>query len=347
MKSKTKKTVFISVTIIFAVMLGGLFYIYNKLIGNHVIHDSREETYIHIPTGCDFNQALQLLEDSGLVDDPRAFRWMALQMKYDTKVKPGRYKITKGMSSRSMLLLLRSGKQSPVKLRFQNIRTTKQLAGVIGKQIEADSIELAALLQDSVFLEGLGFTKHTAATMFIPNTYECYWNTDARKFIDKMKKEYDRFWNERRLASARGIGLTPAQVSTLASIVEKETAKNDEKPTVAGVYMNRLQQNWKLEADPTLIFAANDFTIRRVLNKHKEIDSPFNTYKYMGLPPGPICIPSIASIDAVLAYKRHEYMFFCAKEDFSGYHNFAVTYTEHLANARKFQDELNRRNIRS
>jgi UPF0755 protein len=268
-------------------------------------------------------------------------------MKYDKRVRPGRYRVTHGMNSHQLIGLLRNGKQSPVKLKFNNIRTTSQLAGVIARQIEVDSIELASLLSDSAYLSTKGLNRHNVAGLFIPNTYEFYWNTNAKKFIDKMALEHQRFWNSSRTNKAKIIGLTPYEVSTLASIVEKETARNDEKPTVAGVYMNRLQQNWKLEADPTLIFAANDFTIRRVLNKHKEIDSPYNTYKYTGLPPGPICIPSISSLDAVLSYKRHDFMFFCAREDFSGYHNFAKSYEEHLANAKRFQNELNRRKITS
>lgn len=325
----------------------GLAHFYRSLLGRDVLNDDQQEMFLHIPTGSGFNEVMDLLIDSGLVNNPTEFRWLALQMKYDERVRPGRYRVTHGMNSRQLIGLLRNGKQAPVKLQFHNIRTTKQLAGVIARQLEVDSMELATLLQDSVFLASKGLNRFNAACLFIPNTYEFYWNTDAKRFIDKMEKEYQRFWNESRRNKAKNIGLTPAEVSTLASIVEKETARNDEKPTVAGVYMNRLQQNWKLEADPTLIFAANDFTIRRVLNKHKEIDSPFNTYKYTGLPPGPICIPSISSLDAVLTYKRHEYMFFCAKEDFSGYHNFAITYQEHLANAKRFQNELNRRKITS
>lgn len=338
----------IGIVILLVLAMGlGIAHFYRSLLSRDVLSGNTDEMFIHIPTGSGFEDVMQILNNSGLVSNPREFRWLALQMKYDERVRPGRYKVTHGMNSRELIGLLRNGKQSPVKLQFQNIRTTKQLAGVIAKQLEVDSLELAALLTDSVFLATKGLNRFNAASLFIPNTYECYWNTDAKKFVEKMAKEHDKFWDESRLGKASKIGLTPEQVSTLASIVEKETARNDEKPTVAGVYMNRLLQNWRLEADPTLIFAANDFTIRRVLNKHKEIDSPYNTYKYEGLPPGPICIPSIASIDAVLSYARHDYMFFCAREDFSGYHNFAKSYQEHLANAKRFQAELNRRKITS
>ncbi|HPG72744.1 MAG TPA: endolytic transglycosylase MltG, partial [Bacteroidales bacterium] len=184
--------------------------------------------------------------------------------------------------------------------------------------------------------------------MFLPNTYEFYWNTSARQFTDRMKQEYDVFWTEERIAKAKEseYPMTQVQVSILAAIVEQETRMNDEKPRVAGVYINRLKKGMLLQADPTVIFAANDFSIQRVLFSHLEIDSPYNTYKYQGLPPGPICIPSVTSIDAVLNYEKHEYLYFCAKDDFSGYHSFAKTLQQHNANARKFHRALNQRQIR-
>jgi len=277
MKRKLSKTTLSIIVVLLATIIWGTYHFYSLLIGNNVVPKGKQEIYIHIPTGSTFKEVLSILSDSGLVDDSKAFGWMATQMKYDINVKPGRYKISSGMSSRQMVMVLRSGKQSPVKLKFHNVRNARQLAGVISKQIEADSIEIVSVLEDEAYLSNIGLNKHTAATIFIPNTYEFYWNTNATQFVEKMLKEHNKFWNDKRMAKAKSIGLTPAQVSTLASIVEKETARNDEKPTVAGVYMNRLKENWKLEADPTLIFAANDFTIRRVLNKHKEIDSPDTT----------------------------------------------------------------------
>ena len=243
--------------------------------------------------------------------------------------------------------MLKSGQQEPVKVVFNNIRLKEQLAGVISKQIEADSLSITKLLSDKEYLSALGLTPENSVSLFIPNTYEFYWNTSAKGFIERMQKEHNRFWNERRRTILNRTGLNITEVIILASIVEQETKKNDEKPIVAGVYLNRLRKNWNLEADPTLIFATRDFSAKRVLNIHKEVDSPYNTYRNRGLPPGPICIPSIASIDAVLNYKEHQYMFFCAKDDFSGYHSFARTYQEHLVNARRFHNELNRRKIRS
>jgi UPF0755 protein len=203
------------------------------------------------------------------------------------------------------------------------------------------------LMNDPDYCRNLGFTTSTIPCIFIPDTYEMYWNTSADQFIRKMLKEYEKFWNSRRKALARETGFSPVEVSVLASIVQQESNREDEKPVIAGVYINRLNKDWKLEADPTLIFALGDFSIKRVLNAHKEIESPYNTYKFKGLPPGPICFPTKSSIESVLNYSRHSYMYFCAKDDFSGYHSFAKTYVQHLVNARKFQRALNQRGIKS
>ncbi|NQY68796.1 MAG: endolytic transglycosylase MltG, partial [Flavobacteriales bacterium] len=217
----------------------------------------------------------------------------------------------------------------------------------IGKQIEADSISILTLLKDGHYLNRINVKSESVLSIFIPNTYEFYWDTSAQDFIQRMKKEYGEFWSVSRLKKAKKVGLSKIEVSVLASIIQKETSKNDEKPRIAGVYLNRLKKGMKLQADPTLIYALKDFTIRRVLNKHKLIDSPYNTYMNAGLPPGPICLPEIASIDAVLESESHNYLFFCAKEDFSGYHSFAASYGQHLLNARRYQRELNKRKILS
>jgi UPF0755 protein len=241
--------------------------------------------------------------------------------------------------------LLRSGEQLPVNLIFNNIRDINQLAGAVGRQIEADSVSIVKLLTDSTYLSLLGLNREIAPILFIPNTYEMYWNTSAEGFIKRMHDEYIKFWKGERTSLANEIGLTIAEVVTLASIVEKETNKNDEKPIIAGVYMNRLKAGWRLQADPTVIYAIGDYSIKRVLNVHKEFRSPYNTYQVHGLPPGPICIPSIASIDAVLNYDRNSYLFFCAKDDLSGYHVFARTNRQHNINARKYQEALNKMGI--
>jgi UPF0755 protein len=241
---------------------------------------------------------------------------------------------------------LRAGKQDPVKLVFNNIRTKQELAGNISAQIEADSVSILTKLDDNNYLKQFGFTSQNVMSMFIPNTYEVYWNITAEKFMERMFKENKAFWNEKRIQKLKEIRLTQLEAYTLASIVEKETNQNDEKPDVAGVYINRLRDGWLLQADPTLVFALGDFSIKRVLNVYKTINSPYNTYMYLGLPPGPICLPSISSIDAVLNFRQHKYMYFCAREDFSGYHNFAVTLDQHLLNAAKYQQALDKQGIK-
>ena len=241
--------------------------------------------------------------------------------------------------------MLRSGSQTPVKFTFNNIRTLEQFCQCVDEQLEIDSTELLNTVVNNPHLKELGFNKYTIPTLFIPNTYELYWNINAEEFIEKMLKEYNRFWNEERLKKAENIKLSPVEVSVLASIVDKETTKVGEMPRIAGVYLNRLNKNWLLQADPTLVFAHGDFEMKRVLDVHKEIESPYNTYKYVGLPPGPICLPSIAAIDAVLNAENHKYMYFCAKDDMSGYHVFARTMREHNINANKYRKALNKKRI--
>jgi UPF0755 protein len=324
-------------------IIGGIAY--NRLYSPNVRVSS--EGFLFIPTGSDFDQVVQQLTKGGVIKDEATFRWTARQMKYDANVKPGRYRLVPGMTNRALVTMLRAGKQSPVKVVFNNVRTRQELADRLAGQLELKASSLLNLLSDKDYLKEFGVTPDDAMVLFLPNTYEFYWNTSADKLLRRMKTEYDRFWSEGRRKKAAAAGLDPAQVSILASIVQQESNQESEKPVIAGVYLNRLRKGWKLEADPTLVFANGDFTIRRVLNEHKAIDSPYNTYLYAGLPPGPICLPSGRSIDAVLGYTRHNYMYFCAREDFSGYHNFAATYSQHLANARKFQQAMNRRGIRS
>ena len=230
---------------------------------------------------------------------------------------------------------------------FNNIRTRDQLAERISLQLEAKSHAILNLMNDEDYVHRFGMNSENILAMFIPNTYEFYWNTSADQFLQRMKKEYDKFWNADRIRKARSIGFKPSEVSVLASIVQQETNRDDEKNIIAGVYINRYKKGMKLEADPTLVYALGDFNVNRVLNVYKAIDSPYNTYKYAGLPPGPICLPTKTSIDAVLNYIHHNYIYFCAKEDFSGHHAFAATYSEHCVNAKRFQRALDRRGIKS
>ncbi len=346
-KSKLKRIIisFVIVLLLFVLLIGYGFY--KKVYLPNVTLQDKKEEFIYIPTGSTFVEVENILNAQHLLQNPASFEWVAEQMKYKAQVKPGKYLIKRNMNNKELVTLLRSGKQVPVKVVFTNIRTTEQLASVVSHQLEADSAAILGLLKNDTFLSKYGFTKSNCLALFIPNTYEFYWNSSAKKFIERMAGEYTRFWNQQRKTKAASMNLTQSQVTILASIVEQETRKNDEKPIIAGVYLNRYRKGWKLEADPTLVFALGDFTIQRVLNIYKEIDSPYNTYLYTGLPPGPICMPSISTIDAVLNYSRHDYMFFCAREDFSGYHSFAKTYSQHLLNAKRFQNELNRRKIRS
>ena len=346
MNKRTTWLFIILITAILIVLFFGYSF-YKKLYLPNVITEQQETTYLYIASNSSFDDVIVNLDTMGILSDTSSFRWVAEQMEYPANIKAGRYKITSGMSNKDLVGMLKSGRQEPVKLVFNNIRLKEQLAGVVSRQIEADSSSIMTLLSDRDYLKSMDLNPENCVSIFIPNTYEFYWNTSAKGYIERMHKEYTRFWNERRQTLLGRTGLNMTEVSVLASIVEQETKKNDEKPIIAGVYLNRLRKNWNLEADPTLIFATRDFSAKRVLNIHKEINSPYNTYKNRGLPPGPICIPSISSIDAVLNFREHEYMFFCARDDFSGYHSFAKTYSEHLVNARKFQSELNRRKIRA
>lgn len=305
----------------------------------------KKDTYIYIPTNASYEEVESILLTNDYLLDSTSFDWVADKKNYKNQIKSGRYKLTKGMSNNELINLLRSGKQTPVRLSFEKIRTKNKFVEKIAEQIEVDATELLNLLNDENYLHKFDKNKYTAFCLFIPNTYEFYWNTSATKFMERMAKEQKRFWNEKRLEKAKKINLSTNEVYTLASIVEEETTKNNEKPTIAGVYLNRLKKNMRLQADPTIKFSIGDFFVQRILNKHLEHDSPYNTYKNIGLPPGPICIPSIKSIDAVLNYEVHNYLYFCAKDDFSGYHVFAKTLLQHNQNAKKYRQALNRKRI--
>ena len=304
-----------------------------------------EQGYLYIPTGSNLDDVVAIIKAQHILNNTESFKWVASKMNFKN-IKPGKYKITKGLSNIELVRLLRSGKQEPIKLTFQNIRLKTDFAGYIGKNFEIDSLAFLNMLDSIDLVRQYGFDEETIFCMFIPNTYEMYWNTSKEKFFERMQKEYVKFWHTERIAQAKAIGLSPVQVSILASIVDQEALLNREMIRIAGVYMNRLNRGIKLEADPTVIFANGDFTVKRVLYKLLQKDSPYNTYKYSGLPPGPICMPSVAAIDAVLHFEKHNYIYFCAKEDFSGLHNFASNVTEHQMNARKFQQALNNRGIK-
>jgi len=313
----------------------GIERIYNKIHSAIVCLGDAEYTSLYIPTGASFSQVKDSLYKYDIICKKKVFEQYIAMRHYDQYFKPGRYRLKNHMTAKDLVNMLIKGLQTPVRVAFHYIRTKEELAGKISRQIEADSLSLLKAMQQ----------EKNVFTLTIPNTYEMWWNSTATGFMTRMAKEARKFWDGERTHQADSIGLTIPEVVTLASIVEKESAMNDEKPLIAGVYINRLHRRWPLQADPTLIYAWNDYTIRRVLNRHKEIDSPYNTYKHIGLPPGPICIPSISSIDAVLNYSDHDYMYFCAREDFSGYHVYAVSLKEHSRNARRYQEAFRKRNM--
>lgn len=345
---KRKKNILKILGIIFVLLaLAGLvvaWFAYSAVFKPNVLIEA-EHTHVYIPTGSTYEDVISILTEKGILVNQHTFQWLAQKKNYPNRVKPGRYRVYNNMGNNELINLLRSGVQDPVRVTFNNIRVREQLAGVIGASIEADSLSILNLLNNHEVMQKYGLNNETAKLLFIPNTYEFYWNTSAEQLLDRMYREYNKFWNQRRRLQAEKIGMTPVDVAILASIVRQETSKRDEMPRIAGVYVNRLKRNIPLQADPTIVFAVGDFGMNRVLNRHLAIDSPYNTYRYAGLPPGPISLPEPFIIDAVLNYEQHEYVFFCARDDFSGYHAFAKTYREHLQNARRYHQALNQRRI--
>ena len=320
---------------------------YTRIYMPNVTLTKSKTAYFYIKTGSNFTDVANGLYEGGYIKNRTSFEWVSQKKSNFTEnIKPGKYLLKEGMSNNELVDLLRSGKQEPVKLSFDHIRTVKELAGKVSREIEADSISIYNLLTDRDFVGKYGLDSKTILTLFIPNTYDFYWNTSAEQMVKKMAQEYKSYWTEERKQKAKAMNLSQSEVSILASIVQSEqSVRADERPRVAGLYINRLKIGMRLQSDPTVIYAVGDFEIERVTGKHLAIESPYNTYRNSGLPPGPIVLPSIKSLDAVLNYEKHHYIYMCAKEDFSGYHNFAVNFSEHQVNARKFQQELNRRNI--
>ena len=316
-----------------------IFYLFNRSATDF----SEKRAYFFIPTdSAQLSYVVENLEKKGILKNTQIFEWLAGRTDYATKVKPGKYKIDKGMSQAEVLRLLLSGKQEPVKFVINKFRTKEDFSRFAARQLECDSLVIMQFLQSPDSLRHFGLDTNTAMTMIIPNTYSFFWNTSVSKLFRKLYNEKEIFWNEDRRKKAAQLGLTYEEVYTLASIVEEETNKNDEKPVVASVYLNRLQKGMTLGADPTIKFALKDFGLKRIRIKHIEASasSPYNTYRNKGLPPGPICTPSIKTIDAVLEAEKTEYLFFCARADFSGYHSFAANYEEHMRNANAYQKAL-------
>ncbi len=275
-----------------------------------------------------------------------AFRCYARRLGLPTCWKPGHYELEPGMNVIDIVRMLKLGRQTPVRVTINNVRIPAQLAGKLARQLDADSVSLLQALTSHELAAGVGFDSVTLFSMFLPDTYEFYWTASPEEVVRHMRREYDRFWTPARDSLRARSGLSRLEVMTLASIVCEETRQSGEMPRVAGVYVNRLRRGMPLQADPTVKYAMQDFGLRRILNRHLKYPSPYNTYMNKGLPPSPICMPGKNAIDAVLRFEEHDYLFFCARPTFDGFHNFARTYGEHLANARAYSAELNRRNIR-
>ncbi|MCX2477662.1 endolytic transglycosylase MltG [Pedobacter sp. MC2016-15] len=304
-----------------------------------------KEAYLYIKTGATIDDVYAEIKSKNILSDVGTFSQAAAKMELASRLKPGRYKLDKKMTNRALINKIKAGNQDAVKLKFHNIRRKEDFAGYLAKNLESDSTAFIKVLDSAALVEKYGFTKDNSYTMFIPNTYEMYWNTSPIEFFERMQKEYDKFWTTDRKDKAAALKLSTQQVTVLASIVDAEALYDKEMPIIAGLYLNRLNKGILLQADPTVIFANNDFTVKRVTNALLRVESKYNTYKYAGLPPGPIMMPSINAIDAVLNYDHNNYIYMCAKEDFSGYHAFAVTKAEHEINANKYRAALNKRNI--
>jgi UPF0755 protein len=317
------------------------FYAYQIIYSPNILTD-REDRLFVVKKEYTYEKVLTELGKGNFVNDMVSFGFLAKLSGYDKEIQPGRYVLRKNMTNLQAIRVLKSGRQEPVKITFNNVRLLKELGDKITKNTGLSGDEFDDALDSFTKNNNEGFTKKNVIAMFIPNTYEVYFNLSPEDLVERMNSEYKKFWNADRLEKAKKLELTPIEVSILASIVQAETIKKDEAPIIAGLYINRLKKGMPLQADPTLVFASGDFSLKRVLNVHKEIDSPYNTYKYAGLPPGPINLPQVSSIDAVLNYKVHNYRYMCAKEDFSGNHNFAATLDEHSKNAKRYQAALTR-----
>lgn len=326
-------------------VLGFCTVVYQKLFKANTGKFS-EEAFVYLKNDATYDDLMKQLKREKIVEDIKSFESMAHEMNLEGNIHPGKYRFIPGMSNYRMIRKLRSGDQEVIKIVVNNLRTNKQIAEHLAEKIDATPQQFTTLFNDNEYLEKFGVDSNNIQCITMPYTYEVYWNTSADEVIKKMVKAYRRFWTNERKQKAAGLGLSQTEVITVASIVEEETNQNDEKGNIASVYLNRIKKGMKLQADPTARFGYGDFSIHRVLNKHIRHNSPWNTYRVEGLPPGPICTPQPNTIDAVLNAPETDYIFFCAKEDFSGYHNFAATGEEHEQNARKFRQAMNQRGIR-
>jgi UPF0755 protein len=343
MKKKTS-------TLRYVIALGALlfvcfsYYPYQSFYTKNV-QVQKKDFILYIPTGATFKTVTDTLEKNQVLHNVMSFAFVSQLMGYQDKVKPGRYLLPANSNNLTVVRKLRSGQQEPMKLTFNNIRLKKDLAQKLGEKLEPSAEDFLKVLNDPKIAAENGFDTSTFITMFIPNSYQVFWDMSPEEFVKKMNREYKKFWNKERMAKAAAAGFTPIQISIIASIVEAETNKDSEKSRIAGVYINRLRTEMPLQADPTVKFALQDFAIKRVTQEHTAMDSPYNTYKNIGLPPGPINMPSTASLDAVLNYEKHKFIYFCASPNEIGFHDFAESYRDHVNNANRYRKFLDKQKI--
>jgi len=331
-----------------ALILGAILaYVYFCVFEQKINTGDKEEVYFYLKSNSSFDDVMDGLVERKIVSSKAKFAWLAELRHLKGNIYPGRYSLNSGMSYTDLVLYLRQGKIDEVQVTFNNVRTLSQLAEKLSDQIEASEDELLYELTNEGIIAERGYAKETFLAVFIPNSYKMYWNSSAKDFVDRMVKEHKKFWNKNRLKKAESLKLSPVEVSTLASIVQSEQNRfPDEWPVISGLYLNRLKKGMKLQSDPTVIYAWGDFTIRRVWNKHLSINNPYNTYKFTGLPPGPIRVPASGVLDAVLDYKKHKYIFMCANPKIGGRHAFAVSLKEHNANAEIYRAFMRKKKIK-
>ena len=337
-----KKKHYIIPIIICVLALAGLVIFY--LTGSLSKSDKCE--YVYIDDNDDLDSVAAKLKPIAKEQALLSFKLLSRHSGYSKNIRTGKYAILPDEGTIAVLRKLKNGHQEPVRLTIPESRTTDKLAGALSRKLMMDSVALSILFKDPTLCAKMGYDTATIVCLFVPNTYEVYWNTSIENLLNRMKKEHDKFWDKSRMAKATALGLNPNEVCTLASIIDEETSNNPEKPMIARMYLNRLKKGMPLQADPTVKFALKDFALKRIYHNMLNTDSPYNTYKNTGLPPGPIKVASVAGIDAVLNAPSHNYLYMCAKEDFSGTHNFASSYSEHLRNAAKYSKALNERGIK-
>lgn len=338
------RRILIAIILLFIIAGGALTYV----LFSSGVPLQLKDRYVQIPTGSNFEQVVDTLKNKGIIKNEQLFRLLSERMSYKRDpMRAGRYEVKPGWSIIQLIRHLRNGEQSPVKVVLTNERLVENVAAKAARFIEPDSVTMLQFMTDPNYLQNIGYTPETLMSLFIPNTYQMYWNTTPEAFMERMIKEHDNFWKkDNRLQKAEALGMTPNEVYTLASIIERETNANSEKPRMAGVYLNRLRIGMRLQADPTAVFATRDFDTPRVTNYHIFFESPYNTYLHAGLPPGPITMASISSIDGVLNAEKNDYIYFCATGEADGLHAFAATLEEHNQNVRRYVETLKRRGLR-